>query len=443
MNRALHSSLYAALLASCAALFLPLFAIAQTTLSVSVTPPLFQLTIGPGETWSSVVKVVNSNPYDVTYYLNVADFEANGEDGSSKFLPILNATSNPAEYAFSLASWIEVGAAQVTVPGGSSVDVPFSVRVPLEAEPGGHYAAIMVGTQPPPSAQPGSQLKVSSYISSLLIVRIKGEAIESGRIREFSTARALYQNPTADFVLRFENMGTTHVRPRGDITIYNMWGKERGSLPINQSSNFGNVLPNSIRKFQFSWSGESSPFDIGRYSAVVTLSFGDEGKQNVSAVAYFWVVPLVPVSMTLGAILLFALLVAWFIRRYIRRALALERERLSIALPASAIPPPQPRLVNSLMEPLKEGVVDLRKMRAASPPERPMPPQSVPAFSSAENSLSFSQFMAKYKLFFLFIALVIVLGASSYWYFKKALVSKRGFQITDVQIYEEAVPEMR
>ena len=415
---------------------------ADDSLSVTVTPPLFQLTIGPGEKWASTIKIVNNNSYDVTYYAQVMNFQADGENGSSKFTPIIDET--PEDRSMSLAQWIQISSDGIPVASHTSRDVPFTVDIPEGAEPGGHYAAILIGTQPPATTG-GNTMKVSSYVSSLLFVRIKGDVLESGRIREFSTDKALYQTPTANFTVRFENTGNTHLQPQGDIEIFNMWGKERGKLDINQKSNFGNVLPKSIRKFNFSWQGEESVFDIGRYSAVVTLGYGDEGKQNASAVTYFWVVPIVPVAGTLGVFLLFILLMTWFIRRYIRQALAISLARAPVtsvphipAIPRSA-PLVERRvpIMKAMIEPLREGVIDLRNVRNTKKIEVAMP-QETPR-SVALSPLTLGQFMRKYMLFFVFILVVIMGAAGAWWYFDKALTPKRSFQISDVTIHEEAV----
>lgn len=414
---------------------------ADNSLSVTVTPPLFQLTIGPGDNWASTIKIVNNNSYDVTYYAQLMNFQADGETGASKFTPIIDET--PADRSVSLANWIQITSDPIVVAAGTSLAVPFSVHIPENAEPGGHYAAILIGTQPP-ATDIGNVVKVSSYVSSLLFVRIKGDVIEGGRIREFSTDKSLYQTQAANFTLRFENTGNTHLQPQGDIEIFNMWGKERGKLEINQKSNFGNVLPKSIRKFNFSWVGEESAFDIGRYSAVVTLGYGDEGRQNASAVTYFWVVPIVPVASTLGAFILFVLLVTWFIRRYIRRALAISLARApltsvphvssrTVDVPLS-VPPP---VMKAILEPIREGVIDLRNVRSGTRPEAAVPQQVSPIAATAQ--LTTGQFMRKYRLFFLFILVVIVGTAGAWWYFDKALTPKRSFQISDVTIHEEPV----
>lgn len=410
-------------------------------LAVTVTPPLFQLTIGPGEFWSSTLKVVNTNTYDVTYYAEVVNFEPEGENGAGKFTPRVNASEDPTHRTFSLASWVEISSEPILVKAGSSAEIPFTVKVPSDAEPGGHYASILVGTRPSGDALSGPSVKISTLVSSLLLVRISGDIDERGRIREFYSEQSLYQTPRADFTLRFENLGNVHLRPRGDITLYNMWGKERGSLVINQNGNFGNVLPKSIRKFNFSWEGEESLFDIGRYSAVVTLGYGEEGKQNTSGTAYFWVIPIIPASITLGVIVGFLLIMTWFIRRYIQRALQLERQRF-----VSHDEPVEEKEVSysieTLMEPIREGVIDLRSAAGGvsepnfsnqSPSSRIQ--VSKPTISTRRPHTAL-EFVAKYRMFFLFLVVVLLCVGLLVWYLDKVLVPEKTFKIIDISAEE-------
>lgn len=428
-----HVALRNTIIFSFLVLFAPVFLFAQS-LSVTVTPPLFQLTIGPGESWTSAIKIVNSNPYDVTYYASPVDFEAEGEKGQGKFVPLVEGTEATA----TLGQWIEISSDPVVVPKGTSVEVPFTVRIPANASPGGHYAAILVGTQAADTMIDGPSMKVSSFVSSLLFVRIKGEVMEKGRIREFITAESLYQKPQANFLLRFENTGNTHLRPRGDIRIYNMWGKERGKVDINQQNNFGNVLPSSLRKFEFAWEGEASAFEIGRYSAVATMSFGEDEKQTVTAKTYFWVVPMVPVSIALGSFVFFILLMTWFIRRYIRRALSLERERLGIPVDAP-VAKESPVTIETWIEPLREGVVDLRSGRAsvsASTSESaPNPIRQI-----RREPLTWFAFFQKYSLFFFFLMVIIAASIALWTYFENVLVPERTYEISDISSQDESIP---
>ena len=411
---------------------------AEESLSVSVTPPLFQLSIGPGEFWASSIKVVNNNAYDVAYYAEAVDFAAEGEDGKSKINPFFE-SSEEENNTFSLASWIDVSSEPTFIPKGTSREIPFSVRIPADAEPGGHYAAILVGTQPGgTSNSTGPAVRVSSFVSSLLFVRVKGDVVEKGRIREFTTAKSLYQKPEADFLLRFENTGNVHLHPQGDITIYNMWGKERGAVQINEDSNFGNVLPQSTRKFEFTWMNESDPFDIGRYSAVVTLAYGEEAKQNTTATAYFWVVPVVPVALALGVCVLFFASIFWFIRLYVRRALAVERAQYGTVGGGEEV---RTASISALIEPIREGVVDLRdaafgKKDAVSQPEpyvisAKKEVREISELATTGHRITLAQFVGKYHLFFMFIGVLVAAIWIGWWYVSHALVPQKEFEISE------------
>ena len=172
-------------------------------------------------------------------------------------------------------------------------------------------------TKPPQNQTGQTRLQTSQMVTSLFFAKIAGDISESGSIREFATVKTLSGEPEATFSLRFENRGNVHLQPQGDIRIYNMWGQERGVIPINQQSQFGNVLPDSVRKYVFTWKGEWSPADIGRYRASVALAYGTEARQFASAETYFWVLPVMLIlGVVLGLIIFFGL-VTWFVKLYV------------------------------------------------------------------------------------------------------------------------------
>ncbi|MBI2120473.1 MAG: hypothetical protein HYT94_02505 [Parcubacteria group bacterium] len=394
----------------------------QNSFALTITPPLFQMTASPGQNWSSAIKVVNNNPYDITVYASVMNFQAQDEGGAGKFIPSNSTSDVPGGYT--LASWFEVSKAPIFIRAEQSVSVPFTLHVPESAEPGGHYGAILIGTEPPPKTG-GSSVRVASQIASLFLVRVNGDVIEKGDIRSFSSEQSLYQEPHATFNLRFENKGNVHLLPQGDITIYNMWGKERGRISINQESDFGNVLPQSIRKFTFEWAGEPSFFDLGRYKAVATLAFGEKEKKTVYRAAAFWVIPVVPVLKITAFLIIFAWFVVWSIRRYVKKALALEAGRLK-ELGYVPKEKAEPQKVNRevLARPLVLGAVDLRKAVSQAPIRH----------EKTEEKMTVTRFAKKYKLFLAFVIVAVfgIIGISRY--FDDVLARYRNF---DVQVIRE------
>lgn len=404
----------------------------QSSFTLTITPPLFQMTASPGDDWSSAIKVVNNNPYDITIYANVMNFLAQGEGGTGKFVPANSTADVPGGYM--LASWFEVSKAPIFIRAEQSASVPFTLHVPKGAEPGGHYGAILIGTEPPPKTG-GSSVRVSSQLTSLFLVRVNGEVTEAGDIRSFSTEKTLYQTPSASFSLRFENKGNVHLLPQGNITIYNMWGKERGRILINQEADFGNVLPQSIRKFAFEWAGEQNFFDVGRYKAIATLAFGEKDKKTVYREVSFWVIPVAPALKILAFLVLFIWFIVWSLRRYIKKALALEGERIRILAGGEASVsskkeyPAQPAkkeilTTQTLARPLVLGAVDLRKAIRTEPVRH----------EKGEEKMTIARFAKKYKLFliFLIVAILGIIGISKY--FGDVLARHRNF---DVRVMNE------
>lgn len=293
---------------------------AQGSVSLSVTPTLFDISVDPGQVWSSSVRVINPNTTPLTVFVEPVNFTSSGEGGLSSFYRI----EEPERVGATLPEWFELEQASITIEPQGTGRVPFTVWVPEDASPGGQYAALLISTQPPPDSAEGSQVRTTQAVSSLFFMRVSGEVSEQGRVRSFFASERVTERPRNEFVLRFENQGTVHLQPQGTITIYNMWGQERGEIPINQGTQFGKVLPDDIRSFSFGWEGVFSLLDIGRYRAEVTLAYGSEERSFTSAEATFWVIPIMGLLAVLGSLTLIILMVLWLIRRYVRRVLMIS-----------------------------------------------------------------------------------------------------------------------
>ena len=355
MITTLRKVTHIAFFALCASLLS--FSIAHaSSLSLSVTPPLFQLSIKPGDVWQSSIRVVNPNDFAITVYPEVVNFSPEGEGGNGRFIPILHSD----ETKLTLAEWIDISEGTYVLEPGRSQDISFIVDVPKDAAPGGHFAAILISTEPPKTTNEPLALATSQTVTSLFFVRIEGDVIEKGDIREFSVLSRSLEAPEAEFSLRFENKGNVHIQPRGNIRIKNMWGKERGVIPINNDSHFGNVLPGSIRDFRFTWEGERSLADIGRYEAEVALAYGQDESQSAVAVTHFWIIPIRGALITLGILVTIILAVTWMIRLYIRHMLILAGiDPDARTEKSTSVKTPETAKRTSILSPLKEGALEL------------------------------------------------------------------------------------
>lgn len=409
------------------------FAADDNALTITVTPPLFQVTQAPGTDWRSQLRLVNSNNFDITVAVKVQDFHPDGETGNAVFEEIPR--GDPSE-ARRISGWIEVPGGVLTIKRGAVAEIPFTIRVPLNADPGGHYGGLLVSTRPGEIGG-GSGAGISSGITSLIFLRVPGEVIEKGSIRDFYAKDDVVESPDAHFILRFENQGNVHIVPQGEIVITNMWGKVRGKVSINESSTFGNVLPSSTRKFEFNWNElDPSPLEVGRYKAVATIVYGVEGRQTVERTVYFWIVPFKPVASILASLFFFIWFISWSIRRYVKKALVMERQRLGMneeefvryRTGDKKGNPAQPTLT---FEALKQPLRQVSHERANS--SAPLHSSKSKGHSTKKEKSKLGERLRIYRPVIIF-AVVLVSGISLIsWYFVEVFQDERAYHVEQIR----------
>jgi len=271
---------------------------------IIVSPPLTEKSADAGTTITGTIKVTNSNAASaLAINVTTEDFVAKGEEGQQTFVDPETNTGK-----FSLAKWIEVEQS-FTVAANESKQVPYSITVPSGAEPGGHYGVIFFSPSVVSGTAAGGVTAIPK-VGALMLVTVPGDITYSGRIIEFATKKLFIDsNNKVGLLTRFENTGSAHVKPTGNIEIKNILGKSVGTLAVNEK--LGNVLPNSIRKFDNEWVKNHG---FGLYNADVALTYAD-GK-TATAKLSFWIIPW---KETAGAIVLLIVII-WIIRHLRWRA---------------------------------------------------------------------------------------------------------------------------
>lgn len=268
------------------------FAQAQTSTpstGLALSPPTFEINGNPGDIIKNTVKLDNMNTYPVQIALDRRNFTAIGEEGA------VGLTAE--ETSFSLASWIEVNPSTITLPPKSSQYFNFSIKVPLNAEPGGHFGSLIFRTIPTETVV-GSGASLAQEIGSLILLRIAGETFETVQIEDFATSAKLYEFGPVNFVARLKNTGNVHSKPSSTITITNTIGQQVAYLTLDPK----NILPGATRKIEGSW---DTKWRFGRYVATFNTSFGDHDQR--SSVSTFIIIPyrLLLVVLAILALLLF------------------------------------------------------------------------------------------------------------------------------------------
>ena len=280
----------------------PVLAQEQNSTRIGISPVTFNLTANPGDTLEQVIKVRNDSAESQRITIEAQNFTAVGEEG--------RVALTEEDTSFDLASWIQFERTSFSLGSGEEVQVPYLIRVPGNAEPGGHYASVYAYAG---ADQPGGDTgsTVGQKIGSLVLLRVAGDVTEEAAIESFTVGEFEPGNPVP-FELRIKNNGTVHIRPVGFITITDIFGNKVTDVAVDEN----NVFPGAIRKVSATW---EDPGLIGRYQASALLQYGDTNQQ-ITAVTNFWIIPWKLVGIVGGSALLI-IAILWFGRRRIGRAI--------------------------------------------------------------------------------------------------------------------------
>jgi len=255
-------------------LIAPFPAKGQEKVSTAITPILFELTANPADILEKTLKVTNTGDGITTYTMDVEPFVGN-EVGQATI-------TDEDDPNYSLRNWVTIKPASFTIKPKESQLVVFTIKVPGNAEPGGRYGSILA------SANSGNNLSGSGAVTkqkvgSLILVSVAGNINYSANIKSFNSDRHLFERSPVIFTTRLHNDSTVHVKPKGFITIANIFGKKVVDLPFDEK----NILPKSDRLITTNY---DKKLPIGRYTATLSLVYGEKGDQ-LTAVSSFIIFP--------------------------------------------------------------------------------------------------------------------------------------------------------
>lgn len=257
---------------------------------LSVSPALIELTLDPGESRDKEFYVNNITKTPVP--LNI---------GTQPLYPNEQIIDDTKTDSFDAAQWVSVDEPDNILNAGEQRQLTAKISVPESAEPGGHYATIVLEPLVP-ATEMSSGASIASRVGILVFITVSGDAIYDVELQEPSVGR-LQWSRHVPITAEFLNQGTIHISPTTRVTVKNIFGDTLGEVPVQPRV----VLPNTQKILRAQW---RSPSLIGIYSAQIEASYGEDGTVLESGQRYFLVVQWLPV---LGIVILASIL-GWLIK---------------------------------------------------------------------------------------------------------------------------------
>jgi len=274
-----------------------------------VGPGRFSLEIAPGETKTVNVNISNRLGERRIFRFTTEDMTSGAEGGDSAIV-LLGDTVGP----YTIKDYISVPHKQFYIEDNERAIVPVTISLPADAEPGGFYGSILTEVLPVPISATDSDVTPStalvSRIGTLFFVTTPGDIERSGSFLDFSTIsdKKVYLEGPIDMGLVYENTGTVHITPYGDVTVTNMLGDTVGQVELSPWF----VMPNSIRTKEMSWNRE---FLFGRYTVTADIERGYEDVVDTKSLV-FWVLPWKLLTTLFVGIFIFFLSIRFIIRNF-------------------------------------------------------------------------------------------------------------------------------
>jgi hypothetical protein len=265
-----------------------------TTLPVAAASPTDQIVEGillspvskhysvkSGTSRTDTFKVINDGKTAFDFVVYARPYSVNDESYQPDF--VSNAQNADAY------KWVQFDQPSYHVDSGQSVDVKYTLRVPANATPGGHYGVLFAETQANEQTA-GNVVKRTKRVGAILYVTVEGTVTTSGKI-EGSDVPFFQFGAPLKIRERVSNHGNTDFMVTTDTRVSDIFGGLKYKAEKEAA-----VLPQTTRSIVNDW---VNPAWIGVYKVEQHAKFLDTERTTSS---YVLLIP-IWVYLTLGILI--------------------------------------------------------------------------------------------------------------------------------------------
>jgi len=270
-----------------------------------VGPGRAEIEIKPGQTVIHEISVANRISDNRTFEITVEDI-AGTADADRAVVLLGNERGH-----YTVKDYITFPENKFTLNLGERARIPVTISLPPDAEPGGFYGSVLISTVQVDDENIDVNVPRSPIIArvgTLFFITVPGDVIREGEVKEISllNKKWWYESGPIKFNILYENTGSVHLNPYGELRIKNTLGEEVGFVELEPWF----ALPKSLRSRSVVWDREML---FGRYVATALVNRGyDDIVDEVSVT--FWVLP----WKVVGGTFLIIFIIIFSIRAFFR-----------------------------------------------------------------------------------------------------------------------------
>lgn len=251
--------------------------------SITLTPVSTSVTVDAGSARSGSFTVVNDGTLEYTFIVYAAPYSVANYTYDPDYTTIKDNTD-----AF---QWVQFDQTSWTLGPGERVEVPYTLRVPEGAAPGGHYGVLFAETQP--RSDGGTQVLRKKRVGSTLLVKVNGDYTTAGKTADMMIDW-LQLTPPLTATARIENSGNVDFSAATKMRVRDALGNVRYQQEIEST-----VYPGTVRDVRAAW--QNAPW-FGLYRVELETKVLDTAETTGSYVliAPVWLLIIMALALASG-----------------------------------------------------------------------------------------------------------------------------------------------
>lgn len=229
--------------------------------SITLTPVSERFTIDAGAIKTDEITIVNDGSTAYNFIVYGRPYSVNNELYEPDFT---KTPSNADAY-----QWVQFQQTSWRAEPGQTIKVPYTIRVPKDAAPGGHYGVIFAETQPEKASETSVVRK--KRVGSIIYATVNGSFTTGGQTLGTNIPFLQFRPPLTSNVV-VENTGNSDFETTLTYKVSDFFG----NVKYEEQKKYA-ILPETTRKMSLSWK-DSSWF--GLYKVNIATSYLDENESK-------------------------------------------------------------------------------------------------------------------------------------------------------------------
>lgn len=210
--------------------------------SITLSPVSQRYSLNAGESKTDVLTVINDGKTAYDFIVYARPYSVNND----KYEPNFTKTPTNAD----VYGWVQFPETKYHLEPGKSVKINYTMTVPAQAAPGGHYGVIFVETQPATTATANSVIR-KKRVGSIIYATVNGQYKNEGEALAAEIPFWQVQPPLHSSV-SVKNTGNADFMTETKMAVKDILGNVKYETTKEYP-----VLPQTTRNISMDWTGAS------------------------------------------------------------------------------------------------------------------------------------------------------------------------------------------